>query len=133
VSKETIGSKTCVCSSGRRFDECCGPLLDRQSNAETAETLMRSRYAAYTLHDTEYLLNTWHENYRPASLVMDENQKWLGLKIKAQRDGLQGDDDGVVEFVARYKIGGRAYRLHEISRFTKVDGDWVYLDGEIKS
>jgi SEC-C motif-containing protein len=27
-------------------------------------------------------------------------------------------------------VGGKAYRLHEISRFRRVAGRWFYLDGE---
>ncbi len=39
-----------------------------------------------------------------------------------------------MEFVARYKIGGRAHRLHEVSRFVREAGSgdvprWYYLDG----
>jgi SEC-C motif-containing protein len=34
-----------------------------------------------------------------------------------------------VEFVARYKIAGKAYRLHEISRFVRYEGRWYYVDG----
>jgi SEC-C motif-containing protein len=34
-----------------------------------------------------------------------------------------------VEFVARYKVGGRAHRLHEVSRFVLEEGRWFYLDG----
>jgi len=37
-----------------------------------------------------------------------------------------------VEFVARYKLNGRAFRLHEVSRFARVDGRWLYVDGEIR-
>ena len=40
-------------------------------------------------------------------------------------------DRAIVEFVARYKINGRAYRLHEISRFVHEGGSWFYLDGDI--
>jgi len=94
---------------------------------------MRSRYTAYTQQQSKYLLETWHKDNRPASLVIDENQKWLGLKILACEDGLAGDDVGVVEFVARYKTDGRAHRLHEVSRFKKIDSEWVYMNGELKS
>ena len=44
--------------------------------------------------------------------------------------GQVGDDRGTVEFVARYKIAGRAHRLHELSQFEKLGGHWVYLHGE---
>jgi SEC-C motif-containing protein len=36
-----------------------------------------------------------------------------------------------MEFVARYKVGGRAQRLHEISRFVREAGQWLYVDGAI--
>jgi SEC-C motif-containing protein len=94
---------------------------------------MRSRYTAYALLKTRYLLETWHSITRPVSLVLDKKQKWLGLKIKGCEQGLAEDCKGTVEFVARYKVEGRAHRLHEVSRFIKLDGAWVYVDGELKS
>lgn len=42
--------------------------------------------------------------------------------------GTPEDREGIVEFVARYKLGGRAHRLHETSRFLKEDGRWLYLE-----
>ena len=38
-------------------------------------------------------------------------------------------DHASVEFVARYKVKGRAHRLHEVSRFVREGGRWFYLDG----
>nr|MBP6645749.1 hypothetical protein [Burkholderiaceae bacterium] len=41
---------------------------------------------------------------------------------------------GVVEFVARCKVNGKAERMHETSRFVRVRdalGErWVYIDGD---
>jgi len=37
-----------------------------------------------------------------------------------------------VEFVARYKLNGRAFKLHEVSRFERLDGRWLYAGGEIR-
>ena len=34
-----------------------------------------------------------------------------------------------VEFVARYKVNGKAERLHEVSRFVKMQHYWYYLNG----
>ncbi len=79
---------------------------------------MRSRYTAYTLEDSDYLLRTWHPSFRPASLEFSADQKWLGLKIKATQAGKVDDDKGTVEFIARFKIAGRAHRLHKLSRHT---------------
>ena len=40
-------------------------------------------------------------------------------------------DHGTVEFVARSKLGGRAHRLHEVSRFVRENGRWFYRDGDV--
>jgi SEC-C motif-containing protein len=93
---------------------------------------MRSRYSAYVLRLRDYLLATWHPATRPAELELDDPAsratKWLGLDVRAAR--AEGDR-GEVEFVARYRVGGAsAQRLHERSRFERVDGRWYYRDGE---
>jgi SEC-C motif-containing protein len=94
---------------------------------------MRSRYCAYTRRDEAYLLRTWHPTTRPDSLDLarDGGLRWIGLKILNRKAGGASDDTGTVEFVARYKVGGKAGRLHESSRFVREDGKWYYLDGEI--
>ena len=91
---------------------------------------MRSRYTAFVQRDGSYLRESWHPDTRPATLEIEPRQRWLGLKIVGTEGGGPGDREGTVEFVARYKIDGRAYRLHEISRFVRLDGRWVYLDGD---
>lgn len=117
----------CPCGSGKLFDACCGPYLAGTAIAPTAEALMRSRYCAYSLKDEAYLRATWDERTLPdEQLVHDDPTQWLGLEVKQhQPDG----DSATVEFVARYKIGGRAHRLHEVSRFVRYDGRWYYVDG----
>lgn len=91
---------------------------------------MRSRYSAYALGLEPYLQTTWHASTRPPALDLstDKGTRWLGLEVR--RHETTGADTAIVEFVARYKIGGRAYRLHEISRFVREDGHWYYVDGE---
>ena len=91
---------------------------------------MRSRYSAYVLELEGYLRATWHPDTCPAKLDLDAvpRPQWLGLEVREHR--MLGDDRATVEFVARYKLNGRATRLHEISRFTQVDGRWLYVDGE---
>lgn len=92
---------------------------------------MRSRYPAYTLNREDYLLATWHHSTRPAGLELatSSHHQWLGLTIKHHEQ--PAPDRATVEFVARYKINGRAYRLHEISRFVRSQGLWLYVDGDI--
>lgn len=91
---------------------------------------MRSRYSAFVEQDEQYLLASWHPDTRPSRVRFDPEQRWLGLSIKRLEAGGSGDSEGKVEFVARYKVRGKGFRLHEISRFEKIDGLWYYLDGE---
>lgn len=93
---------------------------------------MRSRYTAYVLGRADYLQATWHPTTRKSDLDLDSPVTWLGLKIVSTRDGNSTDKEGWVEFVARYKIGGRAHRLHEVSRFVRRDGSWFYVSGEVE-
>lgn len=120
----------CPCGSSRTFSDCCEPQLTDGAPAATAEALMRSRYTAYVLGRNDYVLETWHPGTRPPDLDLDKNQNWLGLKVLSTDQGGEKDDEGMVEFVARFKIAGRGHRLHEISRFTRHSGRWLYLDGQ---
>ena len=121
----------CPCGSNKNYTDCCCRYLDSDEAAPTAEALMRSRYTAYTLGREDYLLATWHHSTRPASLNLaaEQRSKWLGLEVK--RHEQQDPDHAVVEFVARHKMGGRAHRLHEVSRFVREAGRWFYVDGDI--
>ncbi len=119
----------CVCGSGRDYATCCG-IFHAGEPAPSAEALMRSRYSAYVLGIEAYLLATWHPDTRPERVELDIEPRpsWLGLKVTQVR--LLSPDSAIVEFVARYKLQGRAHRLHEISRFSRREGRWFYLEGE---
>lgn len=123
--KNTIAD--CPCGSGASYAECCGP-LHAGAAAPDAERLMRSRYCAHVLELEPYILATWHSTTRPPDAGLDgPKPKWLGLEVKRhQPDG----DRAIVEFIARFRIGGRAERMHETSRFVREDGRWFYLDGK---
>lgn len=121
----------CPCGSHKKYTECCGCFVDKNEIPATAEALMRSRYIAYTLLREDYLLATWHSSTRPEKLGLSDEatSKWLGLQVK--RHEQQDDTHALVEFVARYKVAGRAHRLHETSRFVREDGRWFYVDGDL--
>jgi SEC-C motif-containing protein len=124
---------SCPCGTGRPYADCCGRWHagPRHLQAPDAETLMRSRYSAYALSLTEYLLATWHPTTRPASMdATDAGLRWLGLDVR--RHTAIDADRATVEFVARSKIGGRAQRLHEVSRFVRESGRWYYVDGDLR-
>ena len=121
-------SGLCACGSGNSYVDCCGRYISNQQPAPDAQALMRSRYTAYTLDDQEYIQRTWHSDTRPPIVSMQESRcHWLGLTVMSYHPAAQ---TATVEFVAKYKSNGRAHRLHEISNFVCVDGEWFYLDGQ---
>jgi SEC-C motif-containing protein len=128
VMKQTSKS-ACPCGSALRYAECCGPLHDGAA-APDAAALMRSRYSAYVLAIEAYLLSTWHPSTRPTQVDPDGAlaPQWLGLQVR--RHVTTGPETAIVEFVARYRVGGRAQRLHEVSHFVQQAGRWYYVDGE---
>ncbi|MGW3207229.1 YchJ family protein [Streptomyces sp. NPDC001135] len=119
-------SRTCPCGLPQPYDACCGRFHAGTSAAPTAESLMRSRYSAFVKGDAGYLLRTWHPRTRPERLDLDTRTKWTGLEILDATDGSAFHTTGTVTFRASYRGGS----LHERSRFERVDGAWVYVDGD---
>ncbi len=121
----------CPCGLPLPYARCCGRWLDGAPPvpAPDAEALMRSRYSAFVLQRADYLLASWHTSTRPPTIDFEPGLHWLGLQVKAHSQ--QDADHATVEFVARSKLGGRAHRLHETSRFVCEQGRWFYVDGDI--
>ena len=127
-SKTSIAESQCPCGSPATYARCCG-VHHHGTPAPTPEAVMRSRYTAYALGLNDYLLATWHPSTRPPSLAHDgPAPKWISLQVIAH--ALQDETHGTVEFIARCRIGGRAERMHEVSRFVCEDGRWFYVDGD---
>jgi SEC-C motif-containing protein len=122
---------TCPCGSDQPFEQCCGPYLSGERTPPTAEALMRSRYTAYTRHDDDYLLSSWHPDTRPVgeSPSEDDGTTWNRLEVLRTEGGGENDDTGVVEFIAFCDVNGAPGQLHEISDFARVEGVWKYVDG----
>ena len=122
----------CPCGLPAPYADCCGrwhagPL---HLQAPVAESLMRSRYSAYALALGDYLMATWHPSTRPAAPpAFEPGLRWLGLDVKRHVPAEEGR--AVVEFVSRSKLGVRAHRHHEASRFVQEAGRWLYLDGDV--
>lgn len=100
---------------------------------------MRSRYSANALlarapRDLgEYLFQTWDPATRPSLAELSEpGPQWVRLQVLAASGG-PFDDAATVEFVALYRAeDGTRQRLHELSRFRREAGRWLYIDGEIR-
>jgi SEC-C motif-containing protein len=126
-----MNAQACPCGSGHALEACCGRFHGGEP-APDAERLMRSRYSAFVLGLDAYLLATWHPDTRPTALELETMPptQWQGLTVKSHQP--MDASHATVEFVARYKLNGRAYKLHEVSRFEQVNGRWFYVDGEIR-
>lgn len=127
----------CPCGSGKDFADCCEPHLLMKTKPLSARAMVRARYCAYALGagtHREFLLRTWHpgtpQTVTAADLTND-NQHWTGLEIiKAE----QKRDRAMVEFNATYQDGaGKAQIHHEISLFERVQGVWLYVDGQVEN
>lgn len=120
----------CPCGSTKNYADCCEPFHNGSQFAPTAEVLMRSRYSAYVLKNTDYLLATWFKNTRPKQLDFSkETVIWQKLNILHTKKGGAKDEKGRVEFEAFYVDNNETQKMHEISRFKQIAGRWFYVDG----
>ena len=123
----------CPCGGGV-YSRCCGPLHRGEQRAETAEQLMRSRYAAFVKGELDYLLATHPEpgvseqQRRKALRQSCRQTQWLGLSVLHVTGGGPKDLEGTVQFEARYRGGV----LKETSLFQRrngaADGEWLYVE-----
>ena len=113
------------------LSQCCGRYLDdfTATPAPDAVSLMRSRYSAFVLGQSAYLQATWHASTRPNDVTPEPGTQWLGLDVKSHKTPDPAHAE--VEFIARYRLAGRAVRLHEVSRFVREDDRWYYVDGDL--
>jgi SEC-C motif-containing protein len=127
----------CPCHSGKCYGDCCQK-YHLGALPENALVLMRSRYSAYALGLSEYIIETTHPE---SPLRVSDRRQWLdkiGLFSKQTSfDGLDildtqlSDPVSFVTFVAHLSMGGTDKSFTEKSRFLKVEGAWRYLEGEI--
>ncbi len=125
----------CPCGSGSAFAECCEPFLAGKAEPTTAEQMMRARYTAHTRAEMEFVDATLHPDNREEGDLETarrwaQESQWLGLEILGTAAGGPDDDEGVVEFIARYRDRkGRTQQHHERSLFVRVDGNWRFKEG----
>ncbi len=116
--------KLCPCKSRKTYNSCCYPFISKKQLLKTAEQLMRSRYSAFAIDDKQYLLDTWHKDFRPKSLQLNKSLKWPYLEIIKS-------EAKMVHFKAYSLFDDQLTLLEEKSNFIKVDEQWFYTDGEI--
>lgn len=121
----------CPCGTHKTYAECCGVYISGTLPAPTPETLMRSRYSAYTKANIDYIQLTM---IAPANIGFDPEEAaewakavtWLGLEVRAASE--EGDK-GSVEFLAHFSLDDKKQVLHEISEFHYINDKWYYVSG----
>jgi SEC-C motif-containing protein len=145
----------CPCCSKLAFKDCCEPLLGGTANAQTPETLMRSRYCAYTLKAIDYIFDTYANSVKTGAndneqLTKASITEWASSVTFVRLEIVNGSDDangcinkepnlGFVEFAAYYLDKNVLHCLHEKSRFVREHPNgqhnepkqWHYIDGTI--
>ena len=124
---------SCSCGSGKEYDACCGIYLEGTLWAPSPETLMRSRYTAYTRQNFQYIQKTMKGAALAAfdpiqSKEMAKATKWLKLQVLSYS---QNGDEGTVEFIAFFQFQEQDQMLHEVSHFQKIQGQWYYVSGTV--
>lgn len=119
----------CPCGTGGDFAACCGPLVNDGVPARTAEQLMRSRYTAFAIGGSEHLWRTWHPATRPPEVDAD-GVEWTGLTVVEVVAGGEDDDEGIVEFEARYRGPDGPGVMRERSLFRRRGRRWAYVAAE---
>lgn len=125
----------CACGSDQDLDSCCGPIING-TPASTAEALLRSRYTAFVLGNIGYLADTLSPDIRGDFDQVEaentaRNAKWQGLEMRAITDGLENDESGSIEFIARFRLHGKQRVHHELAKFHREQGRWMCVGGQM--
>jgi len=125
----------CPCGTARPYEMCCAMYHNNPGTAPTAETLMRSRYSAFTLNKFDYIQDTQKLDSgqeQSAGDIADSNDhtQWIKLDVIETQEGGEKDQTGMVSFCAHFKEGKHIGRLSERSLFKRIDGTWYYTSGE---
>ena len=119
----------CYCGNHLSFEECCLPYLEGKAKPITAESLMRSRFSAFSIANVDYLIATTHSSTRKNFSIKEildwcENNHWTRLEVL-------NSTETTVTFNAYYNDNHRLEQVHhEKSNFVFENVSWFYVDGE---
>jgi SEC-C motif-containing protein len=134
-----MSARDCPCSSGSPYADCCAPYHRGEREPPDAETLMRSRYAAYAKRQAAYIYRTLHPEHedraRSEGELMREirdatsNLRFMGLSVLDRR---APDEHGIAQvlFAARVFEKGQNRSFIELSEFAHDGVGWRYLRGQ---
>lgn len=122
--------KFCPCHSGLPYDCCCKKFHKGQKPTTPLE-LMRSRYSAYALNLSDYIIQTTHPSLREplpywkeSILEFSKNTSFEGLEILEHTPT-------TVTFKAKLSQQGHDISFTEKSTFTIEGNNILYYKSEI--
>lgn len=129
-----LSAGLCLCQSGKIYAECCEPLHlgELLLLPADAQQLMRSRYTAYALRQTDYIVQTTVPSQQAlldvaALQQWAEQTNWVGLQIVSYQPRV-GKKQSAVEFKAVFDADGEQRIHHENALFVSIDGRWYFVD-----
>lgn len=128
-------AQPCRCGSGKSFSQCCEPVIAGAHPARTPEELMRARFTAHCLRNYSFLVDSVHPDHRE-DISEESIGQWAGqvdwesLEVHGAAPG-NSDDEGTVSFTAHYAVRGIPQELREDAFFSRVNGEWKYVDGHV--
>lgn len=127
---------SCPCGSSKKYKKCC-KIFHIGTSPKTALELMKSRYTAYVLGDSKYIIKTTHKENKDFNLDItswsesikdfSNNSEFNGLVIL---DFIDGEKEAFVTFKALITQHGQDSSFTEKSKFYKIDNQWLYHSGE---
>ncbi len=127
----------CPCGSKALYHKCC-KLYHDGALPENALQLMRSRYSAYALMLSDYIIETthpenpaWQEDknvWRKELKEFSYLTRFVFLEIK---EFIDGEQEAFVTFTANLNQNNQDLSFTEKSTFEKVGDRWLYRDGKI--
>lgn len=127
----------CPCFSGHPYVLCCRP-YHLGKLPDTALQLMRSRFSAYALCLSEYIIKTTHpanpqfcKDFAMWAKTISEfsnHTEFNGLEIISFEEK---SESATVTFKAHLIQDKKDVSFTEKSYFEKVEGKWLYQSGEI--
>ena len=126
----------CPCGSKKKYKKCCKIFHDGQ-NPKNALELMKSRYSAYVVGNSNYIMQSTHVNNVDCNSDKNSWERSINqfitdtvfnsLEIIDFTDGLS---EAYVTFKANIEINEKDSSFCEKSKFVKQNDKWYYLSGE---
>lgn len=137
-NKKYPPNSMCKCDSNKKYKKCCKVYHDG-SNPSKALDLMKSRFTAYALGNSDYIINTTHKNnseytddvsqWKSSIEEFSNSVEFRSLEIIEFIDEINGSAESFVTFKANIFQENNDLSFTEKSRFSKHDNKWLYVDG----